>query len=79
MSTSDIIKNSILENFASDISLGRVCIALGFATILALYIFLIYRFTTKSGFYSRDFNKSVALMSVITTAIVLAMQSNLII
>lgn len=79
MSTNDVIKNSILDNFATGISLSRVCIALGFATILALYIFFIYRFTAKSGFYSKDFNKSVALMSIITAAIVLAMQSNLVI
>lgn len=79
MSTSDIIKNSVMENFTSDISLGRMCIALGFSTVLALYIFFIYRFTAKSDFYSKDFNKAVALMSVITTAIVLAMQSNLVI
>ncbi len=79
MSTKDIIKNSVLENFATDISLVRVCIALTFAVALSLYIFYIYRLTTKSGFYSKDFNKSVALMSVITAAIVLAMQSNLVI
>ena len=79
MSTNDIIRNSILDNFATGISLPRVCIALGFATILALYIFFIYRITARTGFYSRDFNKSVALMSVITAAIVLAMQSNLVI
>lgn len=79
MSTKDIIKNSVLENFISDISLTRVCIALAFAAILSLYIFYIYRLITKSSFYSKDFNKSIALMSVITAAIVLAMQSNLVI
>lgn len=79
MSTKDLIKNSVLENFTTDISLTRVCIALVFAVVLSLYIFYIYRLTTKSSFYSRDFNKSVALMSVITAAIVLAMQSNLVI
>lgn len=79
MSTKDIIKNSVLENFTTDISLTRVCIALAFAVILSLYIFYIYRVTTRSSFYSKDFNKSVALMSVITAAIVLAMQSNLVI
>ena len=79
MSTKDIIKNSVLENFTADISLTRVCISLGLAVVLSLYMFYIYRMTTKSSFYSKEFNKSIALMSVITAAIVLAMQSNLVI
>lgn len=79
MSIKDVIKNSVLENFTTDISLTRICIALAFAVILSIYIFYIYRLTTKSSFYSKDFNKSIALMSVITAAIVLAMQSNLVI
>lgn len=79
MSTKDVIKNSVLENFTTDISLSRICIALIFTVILSLYIFYIYRLTTKSSFYSKDFNKSIALMSVITAAIVLAMQSNIVI
>lgn len=79
MNTKDIIKNSVLENFTTDISLTRVCIALLLSVLISLYIFYIYRLTTKTSFYSKDFNKSVALMSVITAAIVLAMQSNLVI
>ena len=70
MSTKDIIKNSVLENFTADISLTRVCISLGLAVVLSLYMFYIYRMTTKSSFYSKEFNKSIALMSVITAAIV---------
>ena len=79
MSTKDIIKNSVLENFTADISLARVCISLGLAVVLSLYIFYIYRMTTKSSFYSKEFNKSIALMSVITAPILLPMQSNLVI
>lgn len=79
MSTKDIIKNSVLENFTTDLSLTRICIALAVAVVLSLYIFYIYRLTAKAGFYSKDFNKSIALLSVITAAIVLAMQSNLVI
>ena len=43
MSTKDIIKNSVLENFTADISLTRVCISLGLAVVLSLYMFYIYR------------------------------------
>lgn len=79
MSTKDIIRNSVLENFTTDISLTRVSIALLLSLVLSLYIFYIYRLTSTGSFYSKDFNKSIALIAVITTSIVLAMQSNLVI
>ncbi len=79
MSTKDIIKNSVLENFSSDLTLTRIFIALTLTVVLALYIFFIYRLCATNEFYSKSFNKSVALLSVITASIVLAMQSNLVI
>ena len=47
--------------------------------LLALYIFAIYRLVTRKVFYSKNFNISLAVMSLITAAIILAMQSNLVI
>ena len=46
---------------------------------LACYVFLIYRLVTRKSFYSKGFNVSLAALSVITAAIILAMQSNLVI
>ncbi len=79
MSTQDIIKNSVLEGFQSDISLTRVLVVLAITVVLSLYIYLIYRLSSNANFYSKDFNKAMVSMSVITAGIVLAMQSNLII
>ena len=39
----------------------------------------VYRLASRNAFYSRDFNKALALMPVITAAIVLAMQSSIVI
>ena len=47
--------------------------------MLACYVFLIYRLMTRKSFYSKGFNVSLAALSVITAAIILAMQSNLVI
>ena len=49
------------------------------AAVLALYIYLIYKLVTRSAFYSRDFNKSLAMLPVITAGILLAMQSSFVI
>lgn len=62
-----------------DISAGRIMAALVVTCILALYIFIIYRVMTRKSFYSKSFNVALAALSVITAAIILAMQSNLVI
>ena len=80
MSFQDVFKKSFLEGFtAMDISAGRTAATLAVTCALALYIFLIYRVTTRKAFYSKGFNVALAAMSVITAAIILAMQSNLVI
>ena len=79
MSTNDIIKKSILESFNSDITNTTIIISMVITILIALYIYAIYRLCSNKNFYSKDFNKTLAIMSVITAAIVLAMQSNLVI
>ena len=79
MSTNDIIKKSILESFNSDITNTTIIISMVITILIALYIYAIYRLCSNKNFYSKDFNKTLAIMSVITAASVLAMQSNLVI
>lgn len=77
---SDIFKKSFLEGFNSgDITTGRILVTLGVTVILAAYIFVVYYAATKKTFYNKSFNISMALVAVITSAIILAMQSNLVI
>lgn len=80
MGFKDIFKKSFLEGFTSmDISAGRIMAVFAVTCALACYIFLIYRLMTRKSFYSKSFNVSLAALSVITAAIILAMQSNLVI
>ena len=79
MSKYDIIKKSILESFNSDFTNTAIIISMVITILIALYIYAIYRLCSNKNFYSKDFNKTLAIMSVITAAIVLAMQSNLVI
>ena len=77
---SDIFKKSFLEGFTGgDISTGRIAATLAVTALIALYIFVIYRVVTRKTFYSKTFNISLVAMAVITAAIILAMQSNLVI
>ena len=79
MSFKDIFKKSFLEGFSgSEIDLITIVAALGIASILAFYIFLVYRVVTRKTFYSKSFNLSLAGITVITAALILTMQSSVV-
>ena len=79
MSFKDMIKSSVLENFSSDITFQRIALVLAVALLLGIYVFIVYRMAVNNEFYSKDFNRSLVLMAVVTAGIVLAVQSNLVI
>ena len=80
MGFQDVFKKSFLEGFTSmDITSAKIMATLFMTALLALYIFFIYRLVTRKVFYSKNFRISLAAMSLITAAIILAMQSNLVI
>ena len=79
MSFKDMIKSSVMNNFISDITVGRIAIVLAISLLLGLYVFMVYRMSINNEFYSKDFNRTLVLMAVTTAAIVLAVQSNLVI
>ena len=80
MGFKDVFKKSFLEGFTNmDITTAKIVATLFVSALLALYVFAIYRLVTRKVFYSKNFNISLAAMSIITAAIILAMQSNLVI
>ena len=79
MTFKDIFKKSFLEGFASaEITTPTVIVALGIACVLALYIFFVYRVVTRKTFYSKNFNITLAVITVITAALILTMQSSVV-
>ena len=53
MGFKDVFKKSFLEGFTSmDITTGKIAATLIVTTLLALYIFAIYRLVTRKVFYS---------------------------
>lgn len=80
MSFSDVIKKSVIEGFSyADLSTTKIMITLMITFAIAVYIFLVYRMVTKSAFYFKSFNISMAIISVVTAGIILAMQSSIVI
>lgn len=79
MSFRDIFKKSFLEGYSgTEITTSTVIVALAIACALALYIFLVYRVMTRKTFYSKTFNISLAGITVITAALILTMQSSVV-
>ncbi|MBO4616022.1 MAG: DUF4956 domain-containing protein [Lachnospiraceae bacterium] len=79
-SIKDIIKKSFLEGFsANDITLKTVVIALLLTTLLATYIFFVYRAMCRKTFYSKNFNISLVGVALITAAIIITIQSSIVV
>ena len=80
MSYLDIFKSDFLANYTSEeIQLTQLFGILVITSLIACYIFVVYRLVTKKTFYSKNFNISIAAIAVITAAIILAVQSSIVI
>lgn len=60
-------------------SYRRMIFALIFSALLSLYIYVVYRTISKDSFYSKSFNITLSVITILTTAIVVAMQANLVV
>lgn len=77
MTFNDIFKSSFLEK-ATSFSVLDTVIALGLAFALGLFIFYVYKKTFNGVMYSASFGVSLMAMTLITTLIILAVTSNVI-
>lgn len=73
----DIIKNSFLEETA-DFSIAAASVSLLSALFIGLFIFFIYKKTYAGVMYSKPFNTSLVLLTVLTTFVILAVTSNVV-
>lgn len=80
MSFKDVITNRFITGFSgSDITVAEIVLTLGITFVIALYLFVVYRFITENAFYSKDYNITMVAMSLVTAGIIMAMQSSLVI
>lgn len=81
MSIKDVIKKSVYEALGggTSISSWTVLLILAVACLVGIYIFIVYKLSSKSAFYSKDLNVTMAGMPIIVAAIMIAMQSNLLV
>ena len=74
---SDIFKSNFLENVAS-VSVFDMLLALLLAFGLGLFIFLVYKKTFSGVMYSSSFGVTLVALTMITTVVILAVTSNVV-
>ena len=80
MNFSDIFKKSFVSMFAqTNISTTHIIMTLCMTCVIALYIFAVYRLITRKTFYNKNFNISLAALSLITAIVILTVQANIVI
>ena len=77
MTFQDIFKSSFLENI-SGVSVLDMVIALVIAFGVGLFIFLIYQKTYQGVMYSSSFGVTLVALTMITTVVILAVTSNVV-
>jgi uncharacterized membrane protein YhiD involved in acid resistance len=79
MSVRDVIKNSFLNQINTDISTTDVLVVLLATAILGVYLFFIYRMVCKKAFYSKSFAISLVVIALVTSIIIITIQSSVVI
>ena len=77
MTFNDIFKSSFLENVTA-VSLTDMGIALALSFCLGLFIYLVYKKTYAGVMFSRAFGGALVAMTMITTMVILAVTSNVV-
>ena len=77
MTFNDIFKSSFLENITS-VSVLDMAIALALAFGIGMFIFLVYKKTYQGVMYSSSFGTTLVALTMITTVVILAVTSNVV-
>ena len=80
MGLKELLQRALLEGYAvNELNVGTMFTCIGLTAIIALYIYFVYRMMNKNSFYNRSFSLSLVELAVITSAIILTIQSNIVV
>lgn len=76
----NIVKQTFMKGYAtSDIRANTIIICILTTAVIAAYIYIVYRVLNRRSFYNRNFNMSLVGIAVITAAVILTVQSNIVV
>ena len=79
LNLTDVFKNDFLNNFTNQISITTVIDTMFIAMIFSLIVFFVYKLTCDNVVYSKKFNITMSLITLVTTAVVMSMRANVIV
>lgn len=80
MKVNEFISRFLMGGYAGiELSAGIVFFCILSVSVLALYIFGVYKRINRNAVYNRNFNLSLIALAMITMAIILTIQSNIVI
>jgi len=80
MGLRELLQRALLEGYAvNELNIGTMFTCIGLTAVIALYIYFVYRMMNKNSFYNRSFSLSLVELAVITSAIILTIQSNIVV
>ena len=75
-----ILGKAFLEGYAtSDLDITTMFICIGLTAVISLFICLVYKMVNKNSFFDRSFHLSLFALAVVTAAIILTIQSNIVV
>ena len=75
-----LLQKAFTEGFSgASLTVPAILLSIGFAALLAVYEFFIYRIVNRNTFYNRNFNLSLIALAVITASVILTIQSNIVV
>lgn len=78
MSFTEIIKNSVLEEFSGGLTVEKVLVSLALTLILAIFLIIIYKVTYRGVSFSTSYVFSLVLLSLVTTVMIMTITSNIV-
>lgn len=77
MTFSDIFKSSFLDS-STDLSVLQISVTLILSFIIGFFIYQIYKKTYQNVVYTKSFNLSLIIMTVVTSLVIMAVTSNIV-
>lgn len=75
-----ILEKALMEGYvSSDLDITTILVCIGLTAAISLYICLVYKMINKNNFIDRSFHLSLFALAVITSAIILTIQSNIVV
>ena len=75
-----LLEKAFLGGYASsDLDITTMFLCVGCTAVIALCICLVYKMVNKNSFFDRSFHLSLFALAVITSAIILTIQSNIVV